>query len=122
MTNCAIKKELEHATGVDTSDLAAEKDFVALKAEDNKLDINKLVNVLTSLNNLKTKVGDSDVGTLKTVSVNLKKLSDVVDNEVVKNKEFNTLKTKVNKLDKKIPHATALARIDQYNTDKQNFE
>ena len=119
MTNCAIKKELEHATGVD---LAAEKDFVALKAEVDKLDINKLVNVPTSLNNLKTKVGDSDVGTLKTVSINFKKLSDEVDNEVVKNKEFNTLKTKVNKLDQKIPHATTLAHIDQYNTDKQNSE
>ena len=122
MTNCAIKKELEHATGVDTSDLAAERDFVALKAEVDKLDINKLVNVPTSLNNLKTNVGDSDVGTLKTVSINFKKLSDVVDNEVVKNKEFNTLKTKVNKLDQKIPHATTLAHIDQYNTYKQNFE
>ena len=26
-------KELEYATGVDTSDLAAKKDFIALKAE-----------------------------------------------------------------------------------------
>ena len=32
------------------------KDFIALKADVEKLDINKLVNVLTSLNNLKTKV------------------------------------------------------------------
>ena len=112
MTNCAIKKELEHATGV----------FVALKTEVDKLDINKLGNVPTSLNNLKTKVDDSDVGTLKTVSVDFKKLSDVVDHEVVKNKKFNTLKTKVNKLDQKIPHATTLAHINQYNTDKQNFQ
>ena len=27
------KKELEHITGVDTSDLATNKDFIALKAE-----------------------------------------------------------------------------------------
>ena len=46
------KKELDHATSVDTSDLAAKKDFIALKAEFDKLDINKLVNVPTSLNNL----------------------------------------------------------------------
>ena len=39
----AIKKELEHATGVDTSDLAAKKDFTALKPEVDKLDINKLI-------------------------------------------------------------------------------
>ena len=48
--------------------------------------INKLTNVSASLNNLKTKVDHLDVGKLKTVPVDLKKLSDVADNEVVKNK------------------------------------
>ena len=33
---------------------------------------------------LKTKVDDLDVGKLKPVPVDLKKLSDVVDNEVIK--------------------------------------
>ena len=122
LPNYSTKKELDHATGVDTSDLAAKKDFIALKAEVDKLDINKLVNVPTSLNNLKTKVDDLDVGKLKTVPVDLKKLSDVVDNEVVKNTKFNTLKTKVNNLEKKIPDATTLIHINQYNTDKQNLE
>ena len=63
------EEKLDHATGVDTSDLAAKKDFIALKAELDKLDINKLVNIRTSLNNLKTKVGCLDVGSLKTVTV-----------------------------------------------------
>ena len=85
VSNYPTKKELEHATGVDTSDSAAKKDFIALKAEVDKLGINKLVNAPTSLNDLKTKVGDLDVGKLKTVPVDLKKLTDVVDNEVVKN-------------------------------------
>ena len=76
MPNYATKKELDHATGVDTSDLAAKKYFIALKAEVNKLDINKLVNVPTSLNNLKTKVDDLDVGKRKVVPVDLKKLSE----------------------------------------------
>ena len=67
-----------------------------MKAELNKLDINKLVNVPTSLNNLKTKGDDLKVGKLKTVPADLKKLSDAVDNEVAKNTKFNTLKTKVN--------------------------
>ena len=83
MSNYATKKELEHATGINTSDLAAKKDFIALKAEVDKLDINKLVNVPTSLNNLKIKVDDLDVGKLKTAPVELKKLSDVVGNEVI---------------------------------------
>ena len=41
----ATKKELDHATAVDTSDLVAKKDFIALKAEVDKLDNAKLVNV-----------------------------------------------------------------------------
>ena len=118
MTNYATKKELEHATGIDTSDLAGEKDFIALKSKYDKLGINKPTNVPTSLNNLKTKVDDLDVGELKITPVYLKELSHVVDNKVVKNTEFSTLKTKVNNLEKKIPDATTLIHIDQYNTDK----
>ena len=58
--------------------------------------------VSTSLNNSKARVDDLDVGTLKTVLINLKELSDVVDNQVVESTKFNTLKTKVNNLEKKI--------------------
>ena len=65
MSNYASKKELDHVTRVDTSDLSAKKNFIALKTEVDKLDINKLVNVSTSLNNLKTKVDDLVVGKLK---------------------------------------------------------
>ena len=93
-----------------------------MKAEVDKLDGNKLVNVSTSLNNLKTKVDVLDVGKLKTVPVYLKKISDVVDNEVAKNTKFNTVKTKVNNLEKKIPDATTLIHINQENTDKQNLK
>ena len=69
-----------------------------MKTEVDKLDINKLVNVSTSLDDLKTRVDKLDVGKLKTVPVDLKKLSDVTANEVVKNTKFNTVKTKVNNL------------------------
>ena len=71
-----------------------------MKAEVDKLDIKKLINVRTSLGNIKTKVDDLDVGKLKTVHVDLKKLSDVVDNELIKNTKFNTIKAKVNNLEK----------------------
>ena len=82
-----------------------------------------MVNVPTSSNNLKTKVDDLDVvGKLKAVPVDLKKISDVVDNEVVKNTKFNTPKTEGNNLEKKIPEATTLIHINQYTTDKQNLE
>ena len=61
--------------------LAAKRDIIALKAE-----VQKLVNIPTGLNNLKTKTSDLDVDNLKNVqfnSINLKKISDVVSKEVV---------------------------------------
>ena len=50
-----------------------------MKVEFDKLNTNKLVSFPTSLNNSKTKLNDLDVAKLKTVPINLKKLSDVVD-------------------------------------------
>ena len=72
LSDYATKKELENATDLDTSDLAAKKDFNALKAEVDKSDIAKLVNILTSLNSLKTKVNYFDIGKLKTVPIDFK--------------------------------------------------
>ena len=93
-----------------------------MKAEVDKLDINKLTNVPTSLKNLKTIADDLDVGKLKTVPVDLKKLIDVVDNEVLKNTKFNILKAKVKSLEKKVSDAVTLTYINRYNTDKKNLE
>ena len=75
-----------------------------MKAGVDKLDINKQVNVLTSLNNSKLKVDDLVVGKLKTVHVDLEKTSNIV----VKNTKFNKLKAKINHLNKKIPVANNL--------------
>ena len=72
----ATRKALEHATGVDTSKLAAKSDFITLKAEVNKLDINELIKFLTGLNNFKTNVDNLNSGNL-TVPKDLKKLNDV---------------------------------------------
>ena len=63
-----------------------------MKAEVDGLDTNKLVNVTTSLNNLKIKADDLKLE-LKTIPEDLKKLNDLVDNEVFKTTKFNTLKT-----------------------------
>ena len=77
LSNYATKRELDHPT---------KKDFIALKVEVDKLDINKRNNVPTSLNNLRTKVDDLDVVKLKTALVDLKKLSDVVEIQYAKDK------------------------------------
>ena len=99
LSNYATKKELDHDTGVVTSDLASRKNSISLKAEADKLDINKLVNVPTSLNNFFKKVDDLDVGKLNTFSVDLNKLSDVVGND-----------------------ATTFIRRNKYNIHNQNLE
>ena len=49
----------------------------------------------------KTKVDDLDVRKLKNIPVDLKKWSDVADNEIVKNTKFNILQTKVNNFETK---------------------
>ena len=69
-----------------------------------------MFNVSTSLNNLKTKVDDLDVGNLKKYS--LKKLSDIMNKEIVKNTKSNKLNAKVNNLEKKIPDAATLILIN----------
>ena len=61
MSNYATKADLKNVTGTDTSKLAAKSDLADLKAEADRLDIDKLP-----------------------VSVDLSKLSDVVKNDVVK--------------------------------------
>ena len=91
-----------------------------MKVEVDKLGINESVNVPTSLNN--AKVDYFDIGKLKTFPVDFKKIIDVVDNEVVKKAKSSTLKTRVNKLDKKISDRTTLIHISQCNTDYQSLE
>ena len=88
-------------------------DFIAWKGVVDKLDINKLVNVLTGLDNLKIEVEDLDVDKLKTFPVYLKELGDVVSKQVVKNSKFNKLNLKLNNLDNSIPDATILIHINQ---------
>ena len=60
-----------------------------------------MVNVPTSFNNLKTKVDDLDVVKLKTIHLDLVKVNDAVDEQVVKDKKINTWKTKVIFLEKR---------------------
>ena len=70
-----------------------------MKGEVDKLGINKMVKIIsnnlkTSLNKSKTKVGDLDLGKLKTFPIDLKKLSDVVNYQIVENTKLLTIKDK----------------------------
>ena len=53
----------------------------------------------TNLASIKTEVHKIDVGKLKTVPVDLAKLSNLVKNDVVKKTEYNKLVTKVDNID-----------------------
>ena len=52
----------------------------------------------TNLASLKTEVDKIDADKLKTIPIDLVKLSNVIKNDVVKKTEYNSLKTKVDAL------------------------
>ena len=57
------------------------------------------VPIVSGVNNLKIKLDDLDVGKLKAVSVDLKKISDLVSKEIVKRTVYNKLNAKLNNLE-----------------------
>ena len=116
--NYATKTNVKNITHVDTSGFALKTNLASLKTEVDKLDINKLVTVL----------------------VDLSKLSNVVENEVVKKTAYNKLVTKVNNIDisgfllktkyytdkleleKKIPNTNNVVKKSGYNTKVSEIE
>ena len=96
---------------------------LVIKIVNLRLDIDKLKNVLTHLNNLKSKVVKLDFDKLVPVSVDLSKLSDAVKNDFIKKDVYNAkikdiediipdiifaintnLKAKINEVKNKIPN------------------
>ena len=69
LSNYATKKKLDHAKHL----IYLLNRFYYFETEVDKLDINKLINVPTNLNNLIAKVDDLDISKLNTVPVNSKK-------------------------------------------------
>ena len=86
-----------------------------MKSEVGKIEINKLGKSPTFLNDLKTKIHDLDVGKLKTVPIDLNKLSNVVSKEVAKGTVRGKLNIRVNNLENKIQDASTLIQKNQYN-------
>ena len=72
ISNYATKADLKYAAGVDTSDFV---ENLLLKSNVDKLDIDKLKDLLNNLSNLKNKL---NVNKLISVPVDLSKRSDVV--------------------------------------------
>ena len=105
MSNYATETDLKIATGVDTSKFAKNVDLAKLKSDVDKLDIDKLGNVPSNLNNLKSKIDKLDVDKLVPVPVDLCKLSDAVKIDVVKKYVYNP---KIKNIEDKIPDITNL--------------
>ena len=93
MSNYATKADLKGATGVYKS--KSKSDLASLKAEVDKTNTDKL----------------------KSVPVDLSKLSNVVNNEVVKNTVYDKLVAKVNAID-----TSGFVLKTKYNTDKSDLE
>ena len=73
LANYATKDDIKNITHVDVSSFASKTNLAALKTEVDKIDADKL----------------------KTVPVDLAKLSNVVDNDVVKKTDYNTKVTNI---------------------------
>ena len=95
LSNYAIKADLKDATGIDTSNFALKSNLASLEIEVDKIDFDKL----------------------KTVPVDLSKLSNVVNNNVVKNTVYDKLVAKVNDID-----ISGFILKTKYDKDKSDLE
>ena len=95
LSNYATKTDLKNVTHVDVSSFAPKTILASLKTEVDKIDADKL----------------------KTVPVDLAKLSNVVKNDVVKKTEYNSLKTKVDSID-----TTNFVLKAKYEKDGSDFK
>ena len=77
--------------------LLKKTDLANLKADVETLDIDKLKNIPTNFSNLKSKLDKLDFDKSVPVFVDLSKLSDVVQNDVVK-KMYIMLRSKILKI------------------------
>ena len=97
LSNYATKKDINDITHVDVSGFASKTNLAALKTEVDKIDADKL----------------------KTVPVDLTKLSNVVKNEVVKKTDYDTqvttLENKIEGVEKKLPDISGLATKTSLN-------
>ena len=95
LSNYAANVDLKNATGIDSFKLAAKSDLASIKAEVDKL----------------------DYGKLKTIPVDLSKLSNLVNYEVVKKTVYDKLAAKVNNID-----TSEFVLKTKYDADKSELE
>ena len=95
MSNYTTKTDLENAAGIDTSNSALKSNLASLKAEVDKIDVDKL----------------------NTAPVDLSKVSNVVNNDVVEKTAYDKLFAKKNNID-----TSELVLKTKHDTDKSELE
>ena len=95
LSNYATKADIKNITHIDTSSFALKTNLASLKTEVDKLDIDQL----------------------KTVLVDLSKLSNVVKSDVVKKTEYNKLVNNINGID-----TSGFLLKTKYDTGKLELE
>ena len=95
LSNYATKTDLKNVSHVDVSSFALKSNLASLKTEVDKIDADKL----------------------KTVPVDLAKLSNVVKNDVIKKTEYDKLVAEVNDIDN-----TNFVSRTKYEKDGPDFE
>ena len=95
MSNYTTKTDLENAAGIDTSNSALKSNLASLKAEVDKINVDKL----------------------NTAPVDLSKVSNVVNNDVVKKTAYDKLFAKKNNID-----TSELVLKTKHDTDKSELE
>ena len=112
LSNYATKADLKNATGTDISKLAAKSDLASLKAEIDKLGVDKLKNIPTNLSNSKSKVDKLDIDKLVPILVDLSYINNVAKNDVVKKYAYNA---RIQNIEDKIPDIINLANKTTLN-------
>ena len=95
LSNYGTKTDLKNVSHIDVSSFALKSNLASLKSEVDKIDADKL----------------------KTVPVDLAKLSNVVKNNVIKKTEYDKLVAKVNGIDN-----TNIVSRTKYGKDGSDFE
>ena len=95
LSNYATKTDLKNVSHIDVSSFALKSNLASLKTEVDKIDAEKL----------------------KTVPVDLVKLSNVVKNDVIKKTEYDKLVAKLNGID-----STNFLSRTKYEKDGSDFE
>ena len=109
------KADLKSATRGDASPFAKKVDLASLTSNVDEKGIDILKNMPTNLSNLKSKLDKLDIGRLDTTPVDLRKLSNIVKNKVVKKTEYNELVKKINNIS--TTDTSNLVKKTDYNTN-----